>query len=208
MVGKSKTPKPKPKPKSKSKKIDDVVDIINKIDEPSPLEKYFQRLNDPNKFVLVKNEYMKDLPIQTHIGYVYLSSKGDLLPVISAFIQSHYVSEGGLGGMMIKCGNRVYANLYKSIAKIYIYKSDYEKVRKTMHYNKLVNPPRPSPEEMAIRIQQLEKTLKELTTKLTRSTSIQQIAEKPVVKVTKKKTEKRPTSYTHGDKKKSKPVKF
>jgi hypothetical protein len=207
MTGKKKAPKPK----KTTKKIDSVTDIVNKItNDESPLDKYFKRLNDANKFILIKPELMKDLPIQTHIGYIYYSSKGDTIPVISAFIQSHYVSESGLGGMMIKCGNRVYANLYKSIIKIYIYRSDYEKVAKTMQHNKLKNPIRPSPEEMAARIQQLEKILGELTTKLTRSTSTRHLAEKKPEKKKpeKKKTEKRPTSYTHGEKKKDKKVEF
>jgi hypothetical protein len=194
--------KPKPKPKTKS------------TPEVNPLQKYFDRLNDDKKFILVKPEFMKDLPIQTHIGYVYQSSKGDIIPVISAFIQSHYVTEGGLSGMMIKCGNRTYANLYQSILRIYVYTKDYKDIIKVMHYNTLYNPPKPSPEEMAIRIQQLEKTLMELKVKLTRSTSTVQLSDKkskPDTKVSKKepsKPSKRPSSLTHIDRKKSKPVIF
>ncbi len=190
--------KPKPKPKKEVK--------TEAKKEPVSLGKYFDRLNDTNKFILVKSEFMKDLPIQTHIGYVYQSSNGDLIPVVSAFIQSHYVSEGGLSGMLIKCGNRVYANLYQSIVKIYIYKTDYEKVLKTMHHNKLHNPFKPSPEEMAVRIQQLEKTLSELTTKLVRSTSTLSIPKK-VAKEKPKKNIKRSESFT-SSKIKNKPVVF
>jgi len=183
--------------------------VKRKTPESNSLQKYFDRLNDTNKFISVKPEFMKDLPIQTHIGYIYMSSKGDFIPIISAFIQSHYVSEGGLSGMMIKCGNRTYANLYKSIVKIFIYRNEYEKVAKIMKHNKLHNPPKPSPEEIALRIQQLEKTLSDLKMNITRSTSMVQLpkpVEEPIKKP--KAKPKRPSSLTHPEKKKSKPVRF
>jgi hypothetical protein len=181
----NKKPKPKIKsqPKSKSQPKETVVPDINK---------YLQRLQDETKFVNVKHEFIDKIPIQTHIGYIYRNQNGEIMPVVSAFILSHYISQDGTGGMMIKCGNRVYANLYRSIEKIYIYKTDFDNVSKLMKHNAIFNPAKPTPEEMAIRIKKLEETLVALTTKLVRSTSEQQIVPKVNKKVN--------NSITHIDK--------
>lgn len=166
-------------------------------------QKHFDRLNDTKIYVNVKNEFMSKLPIQTQIGYIYKNQFGELIPIVSAFIQEHYISMSGLPGMMIKCGNRTYSNLYNTIEKIYIFKRDYEKISKLIEHNIKFGPTKQTNEELTARVKKLEDVLIGLTTKLTRSTSVQNI--KPA------EPKKRASSLTHDKKvpkKKAKPVVF
>jgi len=169
--------------------------------EPQPVDTYIKRLENPEVYVNVKNHAINLIPIKTHIGYIYRHSNGELMPVISAFVQSHYIDASGLPGMMIKCGNRTYANLYETIEKIYIYKRDQVKVLEEMKRNATMQKSKLSEEEMAARIKKLEEKLSEFATKLTRSTSTVQIA--------KQSKPRRVASIVHEPKKRKEiPVKF
>lgn len=192
-----KTKPPKvPKPKVTKEKV---------IKEKTSPDEFFKRLEDPDMFINIKKQAISFIPIKTQIGYIYRHSNGLLIPVISAFVQSHYIDTSGLHGMMIKCGNRTYANLYDSIEKIYIYKRDHEKVAKEMQMNLNRKSTKLSDEEMMIRIKRLEEQLAEFTTKLVRSTSVQQLAPKSIPpKVVKT---RKPASITH-EKKREKPLRF
>lgn len=171
--------------------------------EPQPVDTYIKRLENTDVYINVKNHAINLIPIKTHIGYVYRHSNGELMPVISAFVQSHYIDASGLPGMMIKCGNRTYANLYETIEKIYIYKRDQVKVLEEMKRNATMQKSKLSEEEMAARIKKLEEKLSEFAIKLTRSTSTVQLVD------TKQSKPRRVASIVHEPKKRREtPVKF
>lgn len=172
-----------------------------------PVEKVIipiSKLDDTAKYVLLQRRYIQHLPPKTQIAYIYKQSNGESITIVSAFVQYHYIDKSGLGGMMIKCGNRTYGNLYESLEKVYIYKRDETKVGKQISENLARGEIYISEEELKIRIQRLESILASLATKLTKSTSSQQLVPpKPTKKSTKK--EKRPTSLVHT---REKPVLF
>lgn len=145
-----------------------------------------EKLKDTDKFTNIKRGVIPLLPIQTHIGFIYSDRYGEDIPIISAFVQSHFISQSGQGGMMVKCGNRVYANLYESLKNVFLYNKDVSKITKKIKHEVLHKDT--AKEELEARIGRLETVIN----KLTRSTSQQEI-KKPAPK-------KRNTSITHKEK--------
>jgi hypothetical protein len=148
-----------PKKKTITKKI---KEVITKPKIP-PIEK----LNNKVRYLPVDRKYYERLPPQTHIGYVYNSPNGKEIAIVSAYIQEHYISTSGAKGMAIKCGNRVYMNLYSDIVKLYIFNLDRDKI---VEYIKN-NTPNKSTEEIEVRVNRIEEFLKNAQ-QLKRSTSV------------------------------------
>lgn len=161
--------------------------------KPKPTVKVdiFAKLSDRTKYTPIDVEMYSKIPIQTQIGYSYKSRDGTLIYIVSAFVQEHYVSESNMPGMVVKCGSRVYLNLYSSIEKVYLKNVDIptinEKVKHKMIYDK--KPVKVSDLERKINI--LEQAVLKISGKLREPAPV--IKKKPVVR--------RTTSLTHDKKK-------
>lgn len=119
---------------------------------------------------VLDRRYFSKLPPQCHIGYGFRSPKGTVIWIVSAFIQEHYISPNGAKGMAIKCGNRVYLNLYDDIVKLFIYAVDKDKILTFIKQNP--EKPTKTNEEIQLRLNRVEELLEKTQKQLTRSTSM------------------------------------
>jgi hypothetical protein len=131
-----------------------------------------KKLEDRKRFTLVVKEHYIKLPIQTHIGYVYRDRNNELIPVISAFVQQHYIAITGEPGMLVKSGARTYPNFYSTMEKVYIYNTDVKAIASQVAHDEKYNKQPNSTAELETKIKKLEEVLTSVVHKLARSTSI------------------------------------
>lgn len=165
---------PPKKRKTITKKIAEVV---------KPKVSGFEKLNNKVRYAMIDSKYYDRLPPQTHIGYVYQSPGGKEIAIVSAYIQEHYISPSGARGMAIKCGNRVYMNLYSDINKLYIFNLDKDKIVAFIKNN----PKHTTNDEIELRVNRIEELIKNAQ-QLKRSTSVVNMKPEPTPKM------KRPSS--------------
>jgi len=87
-------------------------------------------------YTRIPSDKYAEIPVNTQIGYSYRHANGKIINIKSAFVQQHLVSAAGESMLSVKCGTKIWVNLYKNLA-IYYFNCDREKIKRA----KATHPP-------------------------------------------------------------------